>query len=524
MNIKLKNTKLFVFFGVAILTFVLSCSDEFLLDENEKDLSENIVFSDDNTALAAVTGVYDGLQNDSQGDPGLPNEFNVKGIFRMANNITLDWQDSAVRGESEYDRLDLSPDGDVAVKIWPNLYRAIGRANNALDNLQPAIDAGNVNADLGNRLIGEVLVIRSISYQYLAATYGNVPLMLSQNDDPFKGRDPEEMIWQRIVTDMEEAVDRLPWSYDEEKGRVSKGTAYAVLGNAHMWLGQYDRAITAFEAIETGGVTSLEENYLDIHAVANPNGKESIFEIQWAANGDLSWNRNDEVNILQLFAMPTDITGGGGFAGIPRKELYDSFEPGDLRRQATVIGPGEEHPDPLIDINMYEGVDINTCGTIADPWTGAPAGEAESDQRTGYWGIKSWRDPNIDGWGRTQLFGGQGHIWIRYGEVLLSLAEAYHKSGNDGKAMENVMRIRNRAWGGTAPTPTGSMMDIILEEYRHELGGEFSLWPVIRRSGEATRYIQERYGQTIPAGHELVPVPNSELSINPNLLPQNEGY
>ena len=86
--------------------------------------------------------------------------------------------------------------------------------------------------------------------------------------------------------------------------------------------------------------------------------------------GDLAWSRNDEVNILQLFAMPTDITGGGGFTGIPTRELYEAYQPGDTRRAATVLAPGEEHPDPLIDISMYDGIDINTVGTVAEPWTG----------------------------------------------------------------------------------------------------------------------------------------------------------
>lgn len=520
----MKKSRKMKVFGILMLLTMLGCSDSFVIDENTKDLTQAVVFGADATAVAAVTGVYDGFQNDSQGDPGLPNEYNVKGIFAMANYINLDWQPSARRGETEFDQFDIDPDGDVSVKIWPNNYRQIGRANSALNNLQPAIDAGNISEEIGGRLIGEVLVLRAISYQYLAATYGDVPLVLTPFDDPFAGRDPQDLIFQQIVIDMEDAIDRLPWSFDGERGRVTRGTALAVLGNAHMWLGQYSEAITAFEAIEGGGVTSLEPNYLDIHAIANPNGVESLFELQWAANGDLGWNRNDEVNILQLFAMPTDITGGGGFAGIPRQELFDSYEDGDLRRQATVIGPGEEHPDPLIDISMYDGVEINTLGTVEDPWTGAPAGEAEDPQRTGYWGVKSWRDPNIDGWGRAILFGGQGHIWIRYGEVLLSLAEAHHKTGNDGQAMVNIMRVRDRAWGGSAPEPTGTdMMDIILEEYRHELGGEFSLWPVIRRSGEATRYFQDRWNETLPTGRDLVPLPNVELGINPN-LEQNPGY
>jgi len=519
MKIKTNKLQRIGVLAISVLGIFIGCSDNFLIDENTKDLTETVVFGADATALAAVTGVYDGLQNDSQGDPGLPNEYNVKGVFAFANYPMLDWQASTPRDDSPFFEFDLEADNEISTKIWPNNYRAIGRANNALKNLQPAIDAGNVSEDLGNRLIGEVLVIRAISYQYLAAVYGDVPLMLDPQDDPFKARDAQDAIFQQIVTDMEDATTRLPWSYDVDKGRVTKGTAYAVLGNAHMWLGQYAQAIVAFEAIDSGGVTSLEPNYLDIHALANPNGVESLFELQWAANGDLAWSRNDEVNILQLFAMPTDITGGGGFAAIPTKELYDSYEDGDLRRQGTVLAPGEEHPDPLIDINMYDGVDINTVGTVDEPWTGG-----DPVARSGYWGVKSWRDPGITGWGRSILFGGQGHIWIRYGEVLLSLAECYHKTGNDAKAMENVMRIRDRAWGGSAPVPTDTdIMNVILEEYRHELGGEFSVWPVIRRSGEAAKYFQNRWGLSIPAERELMPLPNSQLSINPN-LEQNPGY
>jgi len=513
--------KIVVFTSAALMT--IGCSEEFVIDEDNSSISSDIVFNSDGTALAAVTGVYDGFQNDSQGDPGLPNEYNVKGIFAMANYPTVDFQVSTRRSENDFFNFDVNPDGDEATKIWPNNYRQIGRANIALEGLRQSLESGGgLSEDLANRLIGEVLVLRAISYQYLTATYGDVPLVLSTSDDPFKGRDSENTIYQQIITDMEAAIQLLPWPQDPERGRVTRGTAYAVLGNAHMWLGQYSDAVTAFEAIEGGGVTALESSYLNIHALGNPNGVESLFELQWAANGDLSWGRNDEVNILQLFSMPTDITGGGGFAGIPTQELWESFEPGDTRRVATVIGPGEEHPDPLIDISMYDGVEINTLGTVEDPWTGAPAGEAESDQRTGYWGIKGWRDPSIEGWGRTILFGGQGHIWIRYGEVLLSLAEAALKDGQTATAQAALDRVRARAFEGSAP-PMTATMENILQEYRHELAGEFSLWPVIRRSGMAREFLMANYGINIPEGRDLLPLPNAVLSTNPN-LEQNPSY
>ncbi len=516
MNIKKRILKTVGAMNLVLLGVLVSCSDNFLIDSNVKDLTQDIVFTSDETAIAVVTGVYDAFQNDSQGDPGLPNEYNVKGIHRWANSTTLDFLNNENPASSEY--LNWNPDpssNDVATKVWPNNYRQIGRANIALENLRIAVENGDISTDIGNRLIGEVLVLRCISYQYLAEVYGGVPLMLSPSDDPFKVRDTQDAVFQQIVTDATEAIDRLPWTYDVEKGRVSKAAAYYVLGNAHMWLKQYGEAVTAFEALEGSPVLDLEDNFLDIHAVANPNGKESIFEIQWAANADLSWSRNDEVNILQLFAMPTDITGGGGFTGIPTKALYDAYEPGDTRRAATVIGPGEEHTDPLIDIIDYDGVDINTCGTVAEPWTGG-----SPETRSGYWAIKSWRDPNIEGWGRSVLFGGQGHIWFRYGGALLSLAEAAFRDGQIAKAQAAFDRVRNRAWGGMAPTKTVDI-DGILQEYRLELAGEFSTWGVIRRSGEAAKFIMDNYGVAIPTGREIYPIPSTEISANPNLM-QND--
>src|SRR5690606_11615790 len=128
----------------------------------------------------------------------------------------------------------------------------------------------------------------------------------------------------------------------------------------------------AFEQLE--GRYFLEENFLDIHAHANKNGKESLFEIQFTDEGDLGWNRNEEKTYLQSFVMPAEINGGC-YGGLPTAALYNSFEAGDLRRDYTIIAPGAEHPDPLINISDYPNVQanyggINTAGTVAEPWYG----------------------------------------------------------------------------------------------------------------------------------------------------------
>jgi hypothetical protein len=83
------------------------------------------------------------------------------------------------------------------------------------------------------------------------------------------------------------------------------------------------------------------------------------------------------------------------------------------------------------------------------------------------------------------------------------------------------MRVRNRA--GLEQPPQGELMNSILEEYRHELAGEFSLWWVLRRSGDHIEYIQDRFDIAIPEGKDLMPIPQQQIDINPNLT-QNPGY
>jgi hypothetical protein len=113
---------------------------------------------------------------------------------------------------------------------------------------------------------------------------------------------------------------------------------------------------------------------------------------------------------------------------------------------------------------------------------------------------------------------------LRLGEIYVSLAEAQHLSGDDAGAAASITTIRNRAWGGTAPAaPTTDMMQTILNEYRHELSGDVSLWYDLRRSGQQITYIKDRFGIDIPAGHDLLPIPQLAISTNPYLT-QNPHY
>ena len=170
---------------------------------------------------------------------------------------------------------------------------------------------------------------------------------------------------------------------------------------------------------------------------------------------------------------------------------------------------------------------MNTCGKVGDLWTGDQPGQP----RSGYYPMKYWRDPNVSGNtpsaadGKTHIFGDQNITMLRLGEIWLDLAECYYKTGDQANATTALMTVRNRAWGGSAPaSPFGpDFMQIMLQEYRHELAGEMSTWYDMRRTGLQIAYIQNTFGITIPTGHDLLPIPQSEIATNP-LLTQNPGY
>ncbi|MCO5945434.1 RagB/SusD family nutrient uptake outer membrane protein [Mucilaginibacter flavidus] len=216
--------------------------------------------------------------------------------------------------------------------------------------------------------------------------------------------------------------------------------------------------------------------------------------------------------------------------------------------------------------SSYKGDDdqiINTCGALRQPWYG------DDLTRSGYYCAKKWRDPNLTGAnGTSAIFGSQDQILLRYAEVILDRAECKVHTGDIPGAMADLKLVRDRAFGGTAPpvmqdgltydgkatTPITDPMQMVLSEYRHELSGDYSLFYNLRRAGGTTPgqvardFIHAAYGTTdnlnpqpypygptadgklhgvwrtsLPVGHDICPIPQPEIGLNPNLT-QNSGY
>jgi starch-binding outer membrane protein, SusD/RagB family len=521
-----KINKTICMLGLGASMFLpLACSEDFLNQKNTQGVTDDAAFKTANDALLLINGIYDTFHDV---------DFMLKALWYQANFLSQDFRNFGA--DTFFETYEVPTSFGALDVFWKRAYTGISRANSAFSILEKMKTDGILEAELADRLLGEAYFLRGVFYYYLACNFGGVPLELKTvTDDGRHPKNTELEVFQSVESDMKAAFELLEWREDMDAadlGRATKGAALAYMGSAQMWIAKannydvakYTEAVATFNKIE-GHDYVLLPNFIDIHEFDNQNNKESIFEVQYyeQAENNMSWSHTNDSHWLATFGMPEEVSNFGYSYAAP--ELYNSFEPADKRKLPTVIGPGDEHPSPKIKISNYPRVKesfggINTLGTVANPWKGSDKG------RSGYYGVKTWRDPKAVGnTGNGYIFSGQNLIIMRYGELLLSKAEALIRSGKVAEGMDIINnQIRQRAGlGAKSAGDATAAIQILLDEYRHELSGEFSLWFLLRRSGQHLAYVKKNYDITVPPGKDLMPIPQGQIAVNPKLI-QNEGY
>ena len=132
------------------------------------------------------------------------------------------------------------------------------------------------------------------------------------------------------------------------------------------------------------------------------------------------------------------------------------------------------------------------------------------------------------------------HI-IRYADAILMYAEALNEVGESTKALAMLNRIRERAFGDDSgnfkPMSKDEFRTAILNERRLEFPHEGHRWFDLVRTGTFIQRMKEHsayeakvaeankteIAQNIKEHMILMPIPQSEIDLNPNLV-QNAGY
>ncbi|MCR8559541.1 RagB/SusD family nutrient uptake outer membrane protein [Mucilaginibacter sp. BJC16-A38] len=523
----------------AALMIPLSCKKNFLDQTDSQQTTASAFFNKASDGVALINAIYDTYQNA---------DLLKKSIWYYANFQTHDFFNWG--NDRFYNTYAIPSDFSAIETFWTRAYVGIARANSALPIIADMKTRGVLTADLANRLTGETYFLRGMTYYYLGASFGGVPLELTTGANlGLKPRSTQDEVFNQVISDLKTAASLLPWKEDlptTEIGRATKGAAYGFLGAAQMWVKDYTGALASFNQLN--GKYTLLPNFIDVNEYDHQNSPESLFEVQFDVAGTQSWGAGNEVAWISDFSWPEEISNFG--YDYANDGLYNSFQNGDKRKLATVIGPGDPNISPGIigrgGIAGYplvkagfaagdaryigdDGKIINTCGTKTKPWRGSD----NTQLRTGYYCEKMWRDPTLDAnSGNSTIFGAQNQILLRYAEVLLSKAECQIRNGDVPGGLATLKIVRDRAWGGAAPaimqdgdktTPITDPLQMVYSEYRHELTGEYSTFYDLRRAGVAIDFVRATYGVTIPAGRDLYPIPQIERGLNPNLT-QNPAY
>ncbi|HVW60736.1 MAG TPA: RagB/SusD family nutrient uptake outer membrane protein, partial [Puia sp.] len=337
----MKSKKYIIYAAVILLVAPLACSRDFLNQKNTKAAGAESLFNKPQDAISLVNAIYDGFQHDNQ-------NFVLKALWYNANYCSQDFFNWGA--DVSYNTYLFPTDFASLATFWNLSYQGISRANAAIPIIDQMHKDTVINDSLANFLTGQALFLRGVFYYYLGCTFGGVPLELDVVTDGLHPRASQDSVFQQVVADMTQATGLLPWPEDlpsSETGRATRGAAYGYLGAAQMWLKKYTDALAAFNQVIPH--YSLMANYMDIHEYDHQNNQESIFELQFKLPGgvtpDWSYN-NNEVTWNSSFMWPWE-TSNFGYT-YANKKLYESFEPGDLRKAATIIGPDDTIASPGI--------------------------------------------------------------------------------------------------------------------------------------------------------------------------------
>lgn len=484
--------KISLYFVGIISLLNMSCKD-FLDEDARSDMTENNFYKTEADAEAAVTAAYDLLNNQW--------DIYFRGIYLLAELPTDNAECGIGVANANIFALDgytFGPVNDRIDVLYSALYRAIKNANVAVDKI-PEIA---FNEEKKNRLIGEARFIRALLYYNLVRLFGDVPLVLHQPSSLTEAnvpRAPVVDVYQQIIDDLsfsEQHLDEV--NSNANAGRATQASAKALLASVYLTQHAYAQAKEKAEEVLALPAYGLVDRYFDLFTPENKFNNEFLFAVQ---NKGFTGTSNGFALALFLPRATIPLPGGGTVAGnsadVPTEEFYDSFAPGDLRRERTFFQEYDAGAGPVsFRPHWYKYFDPAAIATLGE--------------------------------------GDLNYAVIRYAEVLLIAAEATNElEGPTASAYAGINQVRRRAFG-LPVNQEGSAVDLqglsqaqfreaILEERRWEFGFEGIRWFDLVRTGKLVEVLQAKGISGVRDHHYLFPLPQRELDVN-QLLTQNPGY
>jgi starch-binding outer membrane protein, SusD/RagB family len=425
----------------------------------------------------------------------------------------------------------LQPSNSVMNAVWLGLFRMVHRTNVVLDAQNNFKTLNATDEAKKKRVVAEALFLRGWAYYELGSMWGGVPIYTKSatKATDVGPRNTQDEVIAQSIKDLTVAQVDLAASYSgADLGRATKSAAQLQLARVLMFKGDYAGAKAELLKIKNSGLFSLTDKFLDNYLEETEYNKETIFEIGFDNKIGMNWDNGDGDNLSWSGPRKSSIrhqeySAVGWRNVIPSDKLINEYE---------TTAKGDAKTDPRLGYSFYFKGDVINDGKgkleIDYPVQGNTSKVAGVDQKV------SWRKysacyKSADGYYELN---GINMRMMRYGEVLLSLAECENETGNTAAAVALLNEVRNRGdvKMPTYPTktyPTGTK-DQVFAAVQHErfveLAGEQVRNKDILRWRKQGKLKTEPFSYFTANKHELLPIPTFELDNNPNIKGNNPGY
>jgi hypothetical protein len=518
-------------FGIIICLAIslTSCKKNFL---EVPPQGQGIPSVDPQVALDEVVGEYNALITPDPTQSGFGN-YDIHGVYFIT--VTNIMSDDADKGSyaldqplaADIDNFQITSDNTYVEGLWRGYYAGISRTNNAIQSLsQAALPAAAVTIQTA-----EMRFLRAYFYFNLVRMFGGVPIVLKvptgplNQDSSFYSRSTASDVYNKvIIPDLQFAVLNLPLKSNTEVGRATKGAAETLLAKVDIYLKNWQQSDSLTTDVINSGQYQLMPDYSILWRQSGDNCAESIFEVETGIYGSADYGIPEYVEFQgprqdNGMGIPTSPWNNPGFyqpAGddgfgfdLPTANLVAAYEPGDLRRAATVI----ELPASAPSDTLWDGFIVPTMQSTSVNYNYKAYHSERPDQEfETFEGNRGLCQKNV-------------HI-LRYAETLLINAEAANELQNSGTAIADLNQVRSRA--GLGPTAALSQTDLrtaIWNERRVELAMEHDrFWDLVRQGRAAQIMISSGKTNFVAGVNELLPIPAIEIAASGGRLSQNPGF
>ncbi len=455
------NIRLWTILFVLVLPAV-SCENYLETELPQNQMDHTLVFDRVETAHAALAGLYGGIWEDS------PLSGSSRGAGALLGAYTDDLESySPTVPNAAYDLfLNQQIAGNTSVyTIWSNAYTKVYQANAILEGIEKSSGIGEADKAL---IRGETLLTRSIMYFYLQQIFGDIPVPLTTDYriNQNIGKTNAEVVLEMLEHDLLLCIQLLKTEYrNPERIYPNRHVASLMLARVYALQQKWHKAEVLLQDIAADPLYIFENN---LSKVFDKSGKHILWQLKPKNSGDAT-----KEAVLYYFAnaAPSNVALS--------PSLIASLDSGDLRKTqwtaAVPVGPNVWHRAA-----KYKNRTANTT---------------------------------------------EYSIVFRLEEVYLLLAESLARQSKTDAALPylNWTRIRAGLTPVVSPVSDSLLLDEIEKEFQREFFAEMGQrFFVLKRMDRLPQLTAVK--PNWKSYHQLWPLPQKELLLNPNLNPQNTGY